>query len=135
MILESFLHQRGGEERPRTKSRVASPGRSRGVRNLYVLLKVSGFLGARDAHPYGMVPAARRYGAPVRGAAVTHALSAGSAVMDGETGVKLTLALIAATDVLVGNPVRRPRRVFNQAWWRRQNHNVQLSAKIPEGLS
>lgn len=84
-----------------------------------VLLKISRFLVARDAHAYRMVPATRRYGAPVRRAAVTHALSAGPAVMDGETGVKLTLALITAADILVRNPVRRPRRVFNQTWrWR-----------------
>lgn len=81
-----------------------------------VLLKVSGFLVARATHSHGMVPAARWDGTPVGGAAVADALSAGPAVMDGQTGVKLSLALIAATDVLVGNPVRRPRRVFYQAW-------------------
>lgn len=92
-----------------------------------VLLKVSGFLVARDTHSYGMVPAASRYGTPVRGAAVADALSAGSAVMDGETGTKLALALIAAADVLVRNPVRRPCRVFNQTWCWRQRHTM-LSA-------
>lgn len=109
MILESLLYHRAGcHEPPRVNSRVSHH------RSTPVLLKISRLLVARDAHSYGMVPAARGYGTPVGGAAVAHALSAGSTVMDGETGVKLALALIAAADVLVRNPVCRPRRVFNQ---------------------
>lgn len=111
MILESLLHQTGAS----TWKRLTAPPTACPFPSVQVLLKVIGFLVARDTHSYGMVPAARRYGAPVGGAAVTHALSAGPAVMDGETGVKLALALIAASDVLVRNPVCRPRCVFNQA--------------------
>lgn len=97
-------------------ARCSSLVTARAVVRYPVLLKVSGFLVARHTHSYRMVPAARWYGAPVGGAAVTHTLSTGPAVMDGETGIKLALALRAATDVLVRNPVCWPRCVFNQAW-------------------
>lgn len=137
MTLESLLHQRArererdGDGRRCGKNKIAAPPTASLQTWLEpVLLKVSGFLVARDAHSYGMVPATRRYGAAVGGTAVTHALSTGAAVMDGETGVKLALALMAATDVLIRNPVRWPRCVFNQAWWWRHSQNTWLSAKL-----
>lgn len=130
-VFASSERERDGDGRRRGKNKIAAPPTASLQTWLEpVLLKVSGFLVARDAHSYGMVPATRRYGAAVGGTAVTYALSTGAAVMDGETGVKLALALMAATDVLIRNPVRWPRCVFNQAWWWRHSQNTWLSAKV-----
>lgn len=78
-------------------------------------LKFSGFLVAAGAHAHGVVPAARRHGAALRGAVVAHSLAAGAAVVLGQLGSELALAVVARQDVLVGHPVGRTSCVFHQA--------------------
>lgn len=66
-----------------------------------------------------MVPASGWHGPPPLGAVVADALATGAAVMDGEAGGELPLALAAAVDVLVRDPVSRASCVFHQAWMHR----------------
>lgn len=79
-----------------------------------VLLELSRFLVAGDAHPHRMVPTPGGHGPAIRGAVVTYSLSTCTAVMDRETGVKLALALGATMDVLVRDPICWTGGIFNQ---------------------
>lgn len=62
-----------------------------------------------------MVPTPGGHGSAIRGAVVTYSLSTCTAVMDRKTCVKLTLALVAAADVLIRYPIRWTGCVFYQA--------------------
>lgn len=88
-------------------------------RLLLVLLEVSGFLVAAVTDPHRVVPASGWHGPPPLGAVVADALATGAAVMDGKAGGELPLALAAAVDVLVRDPVSRASCVFHQAWMHR----------------
>lgn len=77
------------------------------------LLKVSGFLVAAGANAHGVVPAAGRDRAALRGAVVAHSLSAGAAVVLGQLGSELALAVVAGQDVLVGHPVGGTSGIFH----------------------
>lgn len=79
------------------------------------LLELARFLVAAVTNTHRMVPASRGHRAALRGAVVTHALAAGAAVVDGEAGGELPLALAAAADVLVRHPVGWPGGVLHQA--------------------
>lgn len=61
-----------------------------------------------------MVPTPGGHGPAIRGAVVTYSLSTCTAVMDRETDIKLTLALVAAKDVLVRDPICWTGGVFYQ---------------------
>lgn len=84
-----------------------------------MLLELPGFLVAAVTDPHRVVPASRWHGPPALGAVVADALATGAAVMDGEAGAELSLALVAAVDVLVRDPVSWASCVFHQAWTER----------------
>ena len=77
------------------------------------LLKFSRFLIAAGAHAHRVVPAPRWNRPTLCGAVITHALATGTAVMLGQFGSELTLAVVAAQDVLVRHPVGRTGCVFH----------------------
>lgn len=80
------------------------------------LLKFSSFLVAAGADTHGVVPAPRWNRPAFCGAVVTHPLTAGTAVMLGQFGSELTLAVVAGHNVLVRHPVGRTSCVFYQTW-------------------
>lgn len=77
------------------------------------LLKFSGFLVAAGAHAHRVVPATRWNGSALGGAVIAHSLATGAAVVLGQLGSELALAVVARQDVLVRNPVGRTSCVFH----------------------
>lgn len=82
---------------------------------LLLLLELPGFLIAAVADPHRVVPASRFHSPSPPRAVVAYALATGAAVVDGEARGELSLALIAAVDVLVRDPVGRTSCIFHQA--------------------
>lgn len=80
------------------------------------MLELPGSLAAAVADPHRVVPAAGRHGAAFLRAVVTHALTAGAAVVDGQAWLELLLALAAGVNVLIGDPVSWASCVLDQAW-------------------
>lgn len=78
-------------------------------------LKFSRFLVAAVAHAHWVIPAARRNRSALRGAVVAHPLAAGAAMVLGQLGSELTLAVVAGQDVLIRHPVGRTGCFFHQA--------------------
>lgn len=77
------------------------------------LLKFSGFLVAAGADAHGVVPAPRRNRTALRGAVVAHSLATGAAVVLGQLGSEVALAVVAGQDVLVRHPVGRTGGIFH----------------------
>ena len=77
------------------------------------LLKFSRFLVAVGTHAHRVVPAARRDRPALGGAVVTHSLATGAAVVLGQLGSEVALAVVAGQDVLVRHPVGRTSRIFH----------------------
>lgn len=80
------------------------------------LLKVSRVLTTVSTDPDRVVPAPRGYGTTLGRAVIAHALATRPAVVFGQLGAELTLAVVTAQDVLVRDPVGRPGSVLHQAW-------------------
>lgn len=79
-------------------------------------LKFSGFLAAARAHAHWVVPAPRWNRTTLRGAVVAHSLATGAAVVLGQLGSELALAVVAGQDVLVRHPVGRTSGIFHQTY-------------------
>lgn len=77
------------------------------------LLKFSRFLVAAGAHAHWVVPAPRRNRTALWGAVVAHSLATRAAVVLGQLGSEVALAVVAGQDVLVRHPVGRTGCVFH----------------------
>ena len=104
---------------------------SRPLSPLRLLLKLPGLPVTGSAHAHGVVPASRGHGPALRGAVITHALSAGPAVVLGQLGAELAPTAVAAQDVLVGHPVGGPCRVLHQTWGERAPGHAHAGTEEP----
>lgn len=77
------------------------------------MLKFARFLVAADAHTHRVIPAPRWNWTALWRTVVTHSLATGTAVVLGQLGSEVTLAIVTGQDVLVRHPVGRSSCIFH----------------------